>query len=259
VAEMNAAEHAVNGDSETLTRIAQYELAFRMQMAVPEVMDISREPRHVLDLYGAQPGVVAAADAATDADVRALYKGSDPTFANNCLLARRLVENGVRFVQLYDWGWDHHGSSPGESIDETLPIKCQQTDRAVAGLLLDLEQRGLLDETLVVWGGEFGRTPMMQNNVNTEIKKGFVGRDHHPFAFTMWLAGGGIKPGLAWGQTDEFGYYPVENPVSIRELQATILHLLGLDPLRFNFPFQGLDQRLIGPTNEGRPVKGILA
>jgi hypothetical protein len=259
VAEMNAAEHAASGDPETLTRIAQYELAYRMQMSVPEVMDLSREPQHVLDLYGAKPGAVAAADSTTDQDVRTLYKGDDPTFANNCLLARRLIENGVRFVQLYDWGWDHHGSSPGESIDETLPIKCQQTDRAVAGLLTDLAQRGLLDETLVVWGGEFGRTPMLQNNVNAVPKKGFIGRDHHPFAFTMWLAGGGIKPGLAWGQTDEFGYYPVEKPVSIRDLQATILHLLGLDPLRFSFPSQGLDQRLIGPTNEGRPVQGILA
>jgi hypothetical protein len=259
LAEMNAAEHAATGDAETLTRIAQYELAYRMQMSVPEVMDLAREPRHILDLYGAQPGAVPEAEKATTVDVRTLYKGSDPTFANNCLLARRLIENGVRFVQLYDWGWDHHGSSPGESIDETLPIKCQQTDRAVSALLTDLEQRGLLDETLVVWGGEFGRTPMLQNNVNTEPKKGFVGRDHHPFAFTMWLAGGGIKPGLAWGQTDEFGYYPVENPVSIRELQATILHLLGLDPLRFSFPYQGLDQRLVGPTHEGRPVKEIVA
>jgi hypothetical protein len=259
VAEMNAAEHAASGDPDTLTRLAQYELAYRMQLSVPEVMDLSREPQHVLDLYGAKPGAVAAADSTTDQDVRTLYKGDDPTFANNCLLARRLIENGVRFVQLYDWGWDHHGSSPGESIDETLPIKCQQTDRAVAGLLTDLAQRGLLDETLVVWGGEFGRTPMLQNNVNAVPKKGFIGRDHHPFAFTMWLAGGGIKPGLAWGQTDEFGYYPVEKPVSIRDLQATILHLLGLDPLRFSFPYQGLDQRLIGPTNEGRPVQGILA
>jgi hypothetical protein len=259
VAEMNAAEHAATGDAETLTRIAQYELAYRMQMSVPEVMDISKEPRHVLDLYGAKPGVVAAAEADTGQDVRQLYRGDDPTFANNCLLARRLIENGVRFVQLYDWGWDHHGSSPGESIDETLPIKCQQTDRAVAGLLLDLEQRGLLDETLVIWGGEFGRTPMLQNNVRSEPEKGFVGRDHHPFAFTMWMAGGGIKPGLAWGETDEFAYYPVEQGVSIRELQATILHVLGLDPLRFSFPFQGLDNRLIGPTAEGKPVTGILA
>ena len=166
VASMNQSEYTRSGDEETQTRIAQYELAYRMQMAVPEAMDLSREPQHVLDLYGAQPGFISKAESADDP--RVLYKGDDPTFANNCLLARRLLENGVRFVQLYDWGWDHHGSSPGESIDETLPIKCQQIDRAVSGLLIDLEQRGMLHDTLVVWGGEFGRTPMMQNNVNTE-------------------------------------------------------------------------------------------
>lgn len=257
VAEMNHAEHQVSGDSETLTRVAQYEMAFRMQMAVPEVMDISREPQHILDLYGAQPGFVSKAESADDP--RTLYRGDDPTFANNCLLARRLVESGVRFVQLYDWGWDHHGSSPGESIDETLPIKCQQVDRAIAGLLTDLEQRGLLEETLVIWGGEFGRTPMMQNNVRTELEKGFIGRDHHPDAFTMWMAGGGFREGLAYGQTDEFGYSPIENPVSIRDLQATILHVLGLDPHRFHFPYQGLDQRLIGPTDEGHVIRDLLA
>jgi len=158
-----------------------------------------------------------------------------------------------------DWGWDHHGSSPGESIDETLPIKCQQIDRAISGLLTDLEQRGLLDETLVIWGGEFGRTPMLQNNVRSDFQKGFVGRDHHPFAYTMWLAGGGIRGGLAYGKTDEFGYYPVENPVSIRDLQATLLNQLGLDPHRFHFSYQGLDQRLIGPTEEGRVLHDIVA
>jgi len=257
IAEMNAAEFARSGDPETQTRIAQYELAFRMQATVPEVMDLSREPKHILELYGAQPGYVSPAESADDP--RVLYRGDDPTFANNCLLARRLVEAGVRFVQLYDWGWDHHGSSPGESIDETLPIKCQAADRAMAALIKDLEQRGLLDETLIVWGGEFGRTPMMQNNVRTELKKGFVGRDHHPHAFTIWLAGGGIRGGLAWGQTDEFGYYPVENPVTIRDLQATILHLLGLDPYRFSYLYQGLENRLIGPTDEGRVLQGILA
>jgi hypothetical protein len=257
LAELNAAEQARSGDPETATRIAQYELAYRMQISVPEVMDISREPQHVLDLYGAQPRHVSSVEGA--AEPRTLYRGDDPTFANNCLLARRLVENGARFVQLYDWGWDHHGSSPGESIDETLPIKCQQIDRAISGLLIDLEQRGLLEETLVVWGGEFGRTPMLQNNVRSELKKGFVGRDHHPHAFPMWMAGGGVRPGISHGATDEFGYYPVENPVSLRDLQATILHLLGLDPFRFHYPYQGLDQRLIGPTNEGRVIKGILS
>jgi hypothetical protein len=256
IAEMNQAEHARSGDEETISRIAQYELAFRMQTAVPEVMDITQEPQHVLDLYGAKPGFVSPAESADDP--RQLYKGDDPTFANNCLLARRLVENGVRFVQLYDWGWDHHGSSLGESIDETLPIKCQQTDRAIAGLLVDLEQRGLLDETLVVWGGEFGRTPMMQNNVRSELKKGYVGRDHHPYAYSMWLAGGGIKGGLSYGTTDEFGYYPIEKPVNIRDLQATILNVIGLDPYRFTFPYQGLDNRLIGPTDEGKVLMELL-
>ncbi len=257
IAEMNEAEYRRSGDAETISRIAQYELAFRMQTAVPDVMDISKEPQHVLDLYGAKPGFVSPAESADDP--RVLYKGDDPTFANNCLLARRLIENGVRFVQLYDWGWDHHGSSLGESIDETLPIKCQQTERAIAGLLLDLEQRGLLDDTLIVWGGEFGRTPMMQNNVRSELKKGYIGRDHHPYAYTMWLAGGGIKGGLSYGATDDFGYYPVENPVSIRDLQATILHTLGLDPHRFSYAYQGLDNRLIGPTDEGRVLKDVLA
>ncbi|MEZ6123031.1 MAG: DUF1501 domain-containing protein [Planctomycetaceae bacterium] len=255
--DLNEMQFQYVGDPETQTRIGQYELAFRMQTAVPEVMDISREPEHILKLYGAVPGFSSAAESADDP--RVLYKGDDPTFANNCLLARRLVEQGVRFVQLYDWGWDHHGSSPGESIDETLPIKARQIDRAVAGLLTDLRQRGLLDSTLVIWGGEFGRTPMMQNNVRDTLQKGFIGRDHHPYAYTMWMAGGGIKPGTAWGQTDEIGYYIGENPVGVRDLQATILHLLGIDPYRFSFPWQGLDNRLIGPTSDGKVVQGILA
>ena len=180
-----------------------------MQISVPEVMDISKEPQHILDLYGAKPGYVSPIESLEDP--RASYKGDDPTFANNCLLARRLVEKGVRFVQLYDWGWNHHGSSPGESLDETLPIKCRYSERAIAGLIKDLKQRGLLDSTLIVWGGEFGRTPTMQNNVNTELKKGFIGRDHHPIAYTMWMAGGGIKGGFSYGATDELGYNIVEN------------------------------------------------
>ena len=256
LAEMNAAEFERHGDPETQTRMAQYELAYRMQMSVPEVLDISKEPKHILEMYGAQPGYVSPAESADDP--RVLYKGDDPTFANNCLLARRLVESGVRFVQLYDWGWDHHGSSLGESLDETLPIKCQASDRAIAALIRDLEQRGLLDETLIVWGGEFGRTPMMQNNVRSELKKGYVGRDHHPYAFTMWMAGGGIQGGLSWGQTDEFGYYPAENATTVRDLQATILHVLGLDPFRFSYLYQGLQNRLIGPTDEGRVLQDIL-
>ena len=254
--ELNEIQYERIRDDETQTRIAQYELAYRMQVAVPEVMNIGNEPKHILDLYGAVPGFVSDAESADDP--RALYKGDDPTFANNCLLARRLVEKGVRFVQLYDWGWDHHGSSPGESIDETLPIKAGQIDRAVAGLLKDLKQRGLLESTLVVWGCEFGRTPMMQNNVNKELKKGFIGRDHHPYAYTMWMAGGGVRKGLAYGQTDDIGYYIAENPVGIRDLQATILHLLGLDPHRFSYSYQGLDNRLIGPTSDGQIVGGIV-
>jgi hypothetical protein len=254
--DLNEYQHEHVGDPETLTRISQYELAYRMQMSVPGVMDISKEPQYILDLYGAKPGHVS--DVETAADPRRLYKGDDPTFANNCVLARRLVENGVRFVQLYDWGWDHHGSSPGESIDETLPIKCQQIDRAIAGLIKDLKQRGLFDQTLIVWGGEFGRTPMMQNNVNSTLKPGFYGRDHHPHAFTMWMAGAGVKPG-AFGKTDEIGYYIGENPVGIRDLQATILHLMGLNPHRFHFSYQGLNQRLIGPTDDGKVINDILS
>lgn len=254
--DINQFQHQQIGDPETLTRIAQYELAYRMQASVPEVMDISKEPQHVLDLYGAKPGHASEAESA--ADPRRLYKEDDPTFANNCVLARRLVENGVRFVQLYDWGWDHHGSSLGESIDETLPIKCRQIDKAVSGLLKDLEQRGLLEETLVVWGGEFGRTPMMQNNKNTKLVPKFIGRDHHPHAFTMWMAGGGIKPG-AYGQTDEIGYYITENPMGVRDLQSTILHQLGIDPHKFGYPYQGLNQRLIGPTDDGKVMQDILA
>jgi hypothetical protein len=257
VRDLNRERFSADGDPETLTRIEQYELAFRMQMAVPEAVDISREPRHILELYGAQPGYVSAAESADDP--RAIYRGDDATFANNCLLARRLVERGVRFVQLYDWGWDHHGSSPGESVDETLPIKCRQIDRAMAGLLTDLKQRGLLDETLVIWGGEFGRTPMMQNNVRTERKKGFIGRDHHPYAFTMWLAGGGTKRGLAYGATDDIGYYVAESPVPVRDLQATILHQLGLDPFGLHVLHQGLRERLIGPSDEAKLISPILA
>lgn len=250
---LNEFQAAAVGDPETVTRIAQYELAFRMQMAVPEVMDISKEPKHILDLYGAQPGFVPESDAA--ADPRVAYKGTDAAFANNCLLARRLVESGVRFVQLYDWGWDHHGVSPGEDIVNTLPIKVQQIDRAITALIKDLKQRGLLDSTLIVWGGEFGRTPMAQNSP----KQPFVGRDHHPFAFTMMMAGGGIKGGQTYGKTDELGYYITENPFDVRDLQATILHLLGLDPFKLTYFFQGLEQRLIGAEGKAKLHPQLLA
>ncbi|MDB5348829.1 MAG: hypothetical protein JWN86_76 [Planctomycetota bacterium] len=250
---LNELQAEAIGDPETLTRIEQYELAFRMQVSVPEVMDISREPQYILDLYGARPGFRSQAEGADDP--RPGYSGKDASFANNCLLARRLVEKGVRFVQLYDWGWDHHGISPGEDITHTLPIKCEQIDRAVSGLIIDLKQRGLLDETLIVWGGEFGRTPMQQNNANSS----FVGRDHHPFCFTMWMAGGGIKGGQTYGETDEIGYYPTKDKMDVRDLQATILQLIGLDPWKFSYSYQGLDQRLIGVEGNAKVPPALLA
>jgi hypothetical protein len=242
------------GDPEIVTRIAQYELAYRMQTSVPAVMDISKEPRHVLEAYGAKPGFVPESDSA--ADPRVVYKGSDASLANNLLLARRLVESGVRFVQIYDWGWDHHGVSPGEHLPTILPIKVQQIDRALTALIKDLKQRGLFDETLIVWGGEFGRTPMQQNN---RLDQPYIGRDHHPFAFSMMLAGGGIRGGQTYGATDEIGYYITENPFDVRDLQATILHLLGLDPFKLRFPFQGLEQRLIGAEGKAKLHPKLLA
>ncbi len=235
--DLNRMEQRQSGDPETLSRIQQYELAYRMQAAVPEVMDITREPDAMHALYGTDPG--------------------KPCFANNCLLARRLVEHGVRFVQLYDWGWDHHGNARRTDIRYDLPDRARDIDRPIAGLIRDLKQRGLLDQTLVVWGGEFGRTPMRENRQGDKTE--YYGRDHHPYAFTLWLAGGGIKPGTQHGATDDIGYYVDRDPVTPRDLQATILHLLGLDPYTFHYPYQGLKQRLIGPTDEGRIVQGLLA
>ena len=209
-------------DPEIQTRIAQYELAFRMQTSVPELTDLSKEPQDVLDLYGVkQPG--------------------DGSFASNCLLARRLAERGVRFIQLYHRAWDHHGG-----IEQNMPISAQETDRASAALVLDLKQRGMLDETLVIWGGEFGRTPMGQG----------TGRDHHINAFSLWLAGGGIKPGITYGATDEFGYKAAENVVTMHDLHATMLHLCGIDHERFRVKFQGLDAKLTG-VEPASIVKGI--
>ncbi len=253
--DLNEKQYGRVGDAETLARIEQFELAYRMQTAVPEVMDISKEPQHVLDLYGAKPGFVSKAESADDP--RQLYKADDPTFANNCLLARRLVEQGVRFVQLYDWGWDHHGSSRGESVDETLPIKMGQIDRAIYGLITDLKQRGLLESTLIVWGGEFGRTPMMQNNVNRTLKKGFFGRDHHTEAFTMMVAGGGVRGGLSYGATDDMGYFITEDKTELLDLQATILHQLGMEHEKLSVKFQGLDARLTG-VEEAKVMKGLV-
>jgi hypothetical protein len=232
---LNELELRQFGDPETLTRINQYELAFRMQMAVPEVMDIGREPKTIIEQYGAQPG--------------------GASFANNCLLARRLVERGVRYVQLFDWGWDCHGTGPGDDIVTHLPQKCKEIDRPIAALLTDLKRRGLLDDTLVIWGGEFGRTSMNEARGGSK----YLGRDHHPHCFTVWLAGGGVKGGVTLGATDDLGYFITRDKVTIHDLQATILHLLGLDAWKLTFPYQGLQQRLIGPEGEAQVRTEILA
>jgi uncharacterized protein (DUF1501 family) len=227
LAQLNALEEQQFGDPETATRIAQYELAYRMQMTVPGVTDVSKEPQKTLDMYGVKPG--------------------EASFAKNCLLARRLVEKGVRYVQLYDWGWDIHGTGPGDDLMNAFPRKCQEVDQACSALIQDLKQRGMLEDTLVVWGGEFGRTPM--NEARDGSKS--LGRDHHPHCYSIWMAGGGIKPGFVFGETDELGYKVVKDKVTIRDLQATILHLMGLDPYHFSYLYQGLHNRLIGPTDEG--------
>ena len=217
------------GDPEIATRIASYEMAFRMQTSAPELMTISRETPETLALYGAEPGV--------------------PSFANNCLLARRLVQRGVRFVQLYHTDWDHHGNK-GTELGESLDKITREVDRPAAALIMDLKRLGMLDETLVIWGGEFGRTPQGE-------PRQYLGRDHHIEAFTMWLAGGGIQRGITLGKTDELGYYPVEDQVHVHDLQATVLHLLGLDHLKLTFRFQGRDFRLTDVA--GKVVSKLLA
>ncbi len=232
--DLNEEQSRELGHPETATRIAQYELAFRMQTSVPEVMDIAREPKAVLDNYGAQPG--------------------DSSFANNCLLARRLLEQGVRFVQLFDWGWDFHGTNPGEDIRDGLTKKMQRTDKPIAALVEDLKQRGMLDDTLIVWGGEFGRTPFREGRT---AGGGVLGRDHFPDAFSLWMCGGGIKPGITYGETDELGFSVVQDKVHIHDLQATILHQLGFDHTKLTYRFQGRDYRLTDV--HGHVVKGILA
>jgi hypothetical protein len=231
---INQEEAELFGDPETVTRIAQYELAYRMQTSVPEAFDIRKEPESIRALYGAEPGKAS--------------------FANNCLLARRLVEKGVRFVQVFDWGWDMHGTSEGNDLVSGLPNKCKATEQAWSALIQDLKQRGMLDDVLVVWGGEFGRTPMNEARGGSP----YLGRDHHPHCFSMWLAGGGVKAGLQYGSTDEIGYRVAEDKVGIRDLQATILHQLGLNPYHLSYKSQGLNNRLIGPTNEGRILRAIL-
>ena len=231
--DLNEEQQRKLGHPETATRIAQYELAFRMQASVPEVMDISRESQHILTDYGAQPG--------------------DASFANNCLLARRLLEQGVRFVQLFDWGWDFHGTNNSEDIRDGLSAKMRATDKPVSALIRDLRQRGLLEDTLVVWGGEFGRTPFREGRT---AASGVLGRDHFPDAFSIFLAGGGIQGGRSYGETDELGFSVVENKVHVHDLQATILHLLGFNHEKLTYRFQGRDFRLTDV--HGRVVKDIL-
>jgi hypothetical protein len=221
------------GDPEILTRISQYEMAYKMQSSVPQLMDIASEPPAVHAMYGTRPG--------------------ESAFANNCLLARRLVESGVRFVQLYHWGWDQHGNDQSNDIRYGLVNRCRETDQPIAALIKDLKQRGLFDETLIVWGGEFGRTPMNEERNGSK----WLGRDHNQHAFTIWMAGGGVKPGVSYGATDELGYHAVENRMHVHDLQATILHLMGLDHTRLTYRFQGRDFRLTDV--HGNVVKNLIA
>jgi uncharacterized protein (DUF1501 family) len=228
LSQLNEQHLAEVGDPEIAARIAQYELAYRMQTSVPELIDTADEPESTFRLYGddaRKPG----------------------TFAANCLLARRLVERGVRFVQLFHRGWDQHTKLPGE-----LKLQCKDTDQGSAALVSDLARRGLLDDTLVIWGGEFGRTVYCQG----KLTAGDYGRDHHPRCFTAWLAGGGIKPGVSYGQTDDFSYNVVDSPVHVHDLHATLLHLLGIDHERLTFQYQGRHHRLTDVA--GHVVKGIL-
>ncbi|MCB0836604.1 MAG: DUF1501 domain-containing protein [Bacteroidetes bacterium] len=223
-------------DPEILSRISQYEMAFKMQMSVPEAMDIEKEPAYIHEMYGTEPG--------------------QSSFANNCLLARRLAERGVRFIQLFHWGWDSHGAAESEALNGGFIERCRETDKPIAALLQDLKQRGLLEDTLVVWGGEFGRTPMMENRVAGGKDNPFKGRDHHTDAFTIWMAGGGMKQGFSYGETDEIGYSGIKDRVHIHDLQATILHCLGMDHERLTYPFQGRNFRLTDV--HGKVVKDIL-
>ena len=229
VRSLNERRLDIVGDPEVQTRIDAYEMAFRMQMSAPELLDLSGETAETLAMYGVESG--------------------EASFANNCLLARRLVERGARFVQVYHGGWDHHSN-----VEGGLKGTCGATDQASAALIKDLKQRGLLDNTLVVWGGEFGRTPMVESSAALGRK---LGRDHHPQAFSMWLAGGGVKRGFTMGATDDLGFHVVEDPVHVHDLQATILHLMGVDHERLTFSFQGRDYRLTDV--HGQLVKKLLA
>ncbi|MEI6872804.1 MAG: DUF1501 domain-containing protein, partial [Verrucomicrobiota bacterium] len=238
LAELNARTAAEVGDPETLTRIAQYEMAFRMQSSATDAFDIQQEPEHIHKLYGTSPGA--------------------ESFANNCLLARRLAERGVRFIQLFDWGWDSHGTNKDTAINAGFKDKCLGVDQALAALISDLKQRGMLDDTLVVWGGEFGRTPMQENRGGKKMD--WAGRYHNPGVFTVCMAGGGVKAGYTHGATDELGYEAAVDKVSPQDFHATLLHLLGFDHMRFTYPVSGINQRL---TNVTKPashvVKDILA
>ncbi len=231
LARMNQKHLEAVGDPETQARIAQYEMAFRMQSSVPELMDLSHETRETLAMYGP--------------DVH-----TPGTFAASCLLARRLAERGVRFIQIFHRGWDQHFNIAGD-----LPNQCRDVDQPCYALITDLKRRGLLEDTLVVWGGEFGRTIYCQGPLTREN----YGRDHHPRCFTVWMAGGGIKPGIVYGKTDDFSYNIVENPVHIHDMNATILHCMGIDHKRLTYRFQGLDVRLTGVEEWPHPVRGILA
>ncbi|MEX2592166.1 MAG: DUF1501 domain-containing protein [Anditalea sp.] len=233
--QINEKEYQDMGDPEILTRISQYEMTFRMQTSVPDVMDISKEPDFIHQMYGTEPG--------------------KESFANNCLMARRLIEQDVRFVQLFDWGWDSHGTNKSTAIEAGFQDKCREIDQPMTALIKDLKQRGLLEETLVVWGGEFGRTPMQENRGGKEMP--FMGRDHHTEAYTIWMAGGGVKGGITYGETDELGYYGTKDRVHVHDLQATILHLMGMDHEQLTFFHQGRDFRLTDVA--GKVVKGILA
>lgn len=230
VGALNQQRLAAVGDPEIATRIAQYEMAFRLQTSAPELMDLKSETQATLDMYGCKP--------------------EEASFARSCLLARRMIERGVRFINIYHEGWDAHSDVTGN-----LKNNCGKTDRAAAALVTDLKQRGLLDDTLVIWGGEFGRTPMVETNASLGRS---LGRDHHPQAFTIWMAGGGIKPGMTYGATDDFGFNIVENPVHVRDLHATILNQLGFDHEKLTFHRQGLDFRLTG-VDPAKVVKALLA
>ena len=234
--EIDKQTYAEFGNPETVTRIAQYEMAFRMQIDATDAMDIGKEPESVRAKYGSKPG--------------------ESSFANNCLVARRLAERGVRFIQLYHWGWDSHGSSANEALNIGFVDRCREVDQPTAALLSDLNERGLLEDTLVVWGGEFGRTPMRENRNGQEMK--YVGRDHNPGAFTIWLAGGGVKSGLTYGQTDEMGYEIVKDPVDIRDLHASMLYMLGFDHHKLTYSFQGLEQKFTS-VKPARVIGEILA